>query len=334
MLPIGVVVPSRNSMSLLPDHLAAMREWLPQVQEVVAVDSFSSDGTFERLQAELNHPRLRILQHPPGLYQSWNYGVQQVQAEYCYISTVGETITLEGLEHLTEVMRSLRCDVLVSRPRFVDLQGRLLRRPPAWPVQDILSSLRVREPIVLEGAALFFFTLLHYGNAFLGSSASNLYRTRCLQENPFPVDYGTAGDGGWGLEHCCEIRLGITPRTFSTFREHPKSYSLGEYAVNRLVRKFFDRACQTFREEADRNTNFASLARQLQVEQIIGLLEGQVHWQEQLEQCRRRALPWVLNPAAWSARCRRDGKSRAIARLKQAGLALLFPHKDSGRSSR
>jgi Glycosyl transferase family 2 len=324
MLPIGVVVPTRNSAPYLAKHLAGMRAWLEAVEEIVVVDSFSTDGTLERLGAELRHRKLRILQHPPGLYQSWNHAIQQVQAEYCYISTVGDSITLEGLAHLAEVMQRLRCEVVISRPRFIDVKDRPIKSP-GWPVEDLVASLRVVEPIALEGAALLFFTLLHYPNAILGSSASNLYRTGCLQQNPFPVDYGTAGDGGWGLEHCLEIRLGLTPRVFSTFREHPKSYSRAEYAAEQLTRKMFARVCQTFREESARNPAFAELAGRLRVEEAMALLGRQAACQEQLEACREGPWPWVLNPAAWRSRRQRNVLRRALARLKKASVASLTP---------
>jgi hypothetical protein len=299
-----------------------MQPWIEHVQEVVVVDSHSKDGTLELIKAELRHPRLRIFEHPPGLYQSWNYGIQQVQAEYCYISTVGETITLEGLQHLAEVINKLRCDVVVSRPEFVDLQGRPMR-PSRWPIDDILTTLAVTEPVVLSGARLFLFTLASYREAILGSSASNLYRTRCLQENPFPADYGTAGDGGWGLANCLKIRLGVTPRSFSTFREHPKSYSRAEYAVDQIGKKMLERIRQTYREAVGRDPEFAGLTKQLQVDRIMDLLERQRGFQQQLEDCRRAGIPWVLQPSAWRARSRRNTEAREIAALKMAALELI-----------
>jgi glycosyltransferase involved in cell wall biosynthesis len=322
MLPIGALIPTRNAASYLPEHLAAMREWLPHVQEVVVVDSFSKDGTLELIKSEVRHPALKVFQHPPGLYQSWNYGIQQIQAEYCYISTIGEAITLDGLQHLADVAARLRCDVVISQPNFITEQGAPMGAPP-WPIADILRSLAVTEPIVLEGAALFFFALLDYGNAFLGSSASNLYRTRSLQENPFPSDYGTAGDGGWGLTNCLKIRLGVTSRRFSTFREHPKSYSRAEYAVDQLVKKFFDRICQTYRSEAGNNPRFAAVAGELQVEKIVELLETKWRYQQQLEYYRRDGRLWVLHPAAWLARVRRDAKAQEVAQLKAEGVRIL-----------
>jgi hypothetical protein len=301
-----------------------MREWLPEAQEVVVVDSISSDGTLELIKAELRHPGLRFLTHPPGLYQSWNFGVQQIKAPYCYISTVGETISAEGLRHLASLMDQLRCDVAISLPRFIDEQGKPVRSHD-WPIEDMLSTLRVREPIALEGAGLFWLTLAHYRNAILGSSASNLYRTACLQERPFPTGYGTAGDGGWGLENCLKIRLGLTPRVFSTFREHPKSYSKAEYAVDALSRKMLERIGRTYAEEAAGNPSFAGLARQLQVDRFLVLLEEQLQRQEELERCREQHRIWVLSPAAWRARQRRNAKALEIAQVRNAGLRLLFP---------
>src|SRR5439155_6290113 len=163
-LPIGVVVPTRNSASLAPEHLETMRPWLDQVEQVVVVDSFSKDGTVQLLKAGLRHPNLQILEHPPGLYQSWNHGIARLKTEYCYISTVGDAITRDGLEHLAEVIARLRCDAVISKPRFIDINGAPVRSP-RWPIDDVTSALRVNEPIALADSALFLFTLLNYRDA-------------------------------------------------------------------------------------------------------------------------------------------------------------------------
>jgi glycosyltransferase involved in cell wall biosynthesis len=321
MLPIGVVVPTRNSALLVPEHLETMREWLDQVEEVVVVDSFSKDGTLELLKAGIRHPNLRILEHPPGLYQSWNFGIAQLKAEYCYVSTVGDAIAREGLEHLAEVIARLRGDVVISKPGFIDVNGRPLP-PPRWPIDDMTTTLRLEEPTVLSGLGLFLFTLVNYRDAILGSSASNLYRTRCLQETPFPVDYGTAGDGGWGLENCLKVLVAVTPRIFSTLREHPKSYTKTEYAVDQMSRKMLDRICRTYRETAAGNAELAATAKELQVDRMIELIEEHLICQHQLEEYRHRSL-WVFHPGAWQARVARNAKSRELRRLEEAGVEKL-----------
>ncbi len=124
MLPIGGPVPTRNCAPLLQRHLESMVKWLDLIEEIVVVDSFSEDGTLEMIKAGLRHPRLRILSHPPGLYQSWNHGIQQLNAKYCYISTIGDTISRDGLQHLVDAAENLRCDVVMSKPEFLSMDGR------------------------------------------------------------------------------------------------------------------------------------------------------------------------------------------------------------------
>ncbi len=322
VLPISVIIPTRNSAALLPDHLAAMRPWINLVQEVVVVDSRSTDGTVDLLREGLRHSRLRFLEHPPGLYQSWNFGIRHAVAEACYISTVGETITEDGLKHLTNLLRERRCDAVISKPEFVDSQGGLIP-PPQWPIDDILGTLRPREPIVLQGASLFFFALLNYRNAILGSSASNLYRTHTLQQRPFPLDYGTVGDAAWGLQNCFTVRVAVTPRRCSTFCEHPKSYALSEYAVDGLGRKLLSLVERTYRRQLREDPDFRAAAAELGIERILGLLRQHQQAQERLESVRASTWPWVLSPGAWKARLQRNGLMREIERRKSAGLPFL-----------
>src|SRR6185437_6009820 len=100
MCALGIVLPTRNSMAYLPAHLADMAEWLDLAAEVVVVDSDSRDGTLDFIKSNLHHPGLRLLSHPPGLYESWNHGLQNLTVKHAYISTVGDTITRAGLRHL------------------------------------------------------------------------------------------------------------------------------------------------------------------------------------------------------------------------------------------
>jgi hypothetical protein len=93
--------------------------------------------------------------------------------------------------------------------------------------------------------------------------------------------------------------------------------------VDQLVKKFFDRICQTYRSEAGNNPRFAAVAGELQVEKIVGLLEMKWRYQQQLEYYRRDGRLWVLHPTAWLARVRRDAKAREVAQLKAEGLRIL-----------
>src|SRR4051794_30761037 len=118
MLPLGVVIPTKNSLPYLPAHLAGMREWLGLVEEVVVVDSFSTDGTVDFLKSNLSHPRVTYASHPPGLYASWNHGIAQIRSPYVFIATTGDLITPAGLQQLCQTAEMLACDVVISKPTF------------------------------------------------------------------------------------------------------------------------------------------------------------------------------------------------------------------------
>ena len=97
---ISVVLPTYNCRSLLMPHLRSMEAWLDLADEVIVVDSRSTDGTLELIRAELRHPRLRIIERDRGLYQSWNEGIAATTGDWVYVSTAGDLITREQLLHL------------------------------------------------------------------------------------------------------------------------------------------------------------------------------------------------------------------------------------------
>jgi hypothetical protein len=300
-LPIGVLIPTFNSMRLLPAHLDSVASWLDHVQEVVVVDSHSNDGTFELLQQRLRHPHVRFFSRPRGLYQSWNYGIQQIRSTYAYVSSIGDSISPDGLAHLWEVAERLTCDVVVSPPQFVFDDGHP-DSPRLWPVHRIIQMLHLTEPRIFQGMAVFLLALKYQPEAILGNSASDLYRTAFLQQRPFPIEYGTAGDSAWGLLNAFDMRFGITPTVISTFRFHTKSYATSDYAVNNPWEKFFAIATATLCERITRDDRLRGEHERLRLGEILTDLQNIHAYRQRLLECRQRRLPWVLNPSAWRAR--------------------------------
>jgi glycosyltransferase involved in cell wall biosynthesis len=289
-----------------------MQQWLDLVSEIVVVDSHSTDGTVALIRERLQHPALHILSHPRGLYQSWNFGLSQLQTKYAYISTVGDSITRAGLEHLHAVAEKFQCDVVVSKPRFINNEGATLSEAANWPIDDVLTTLQITEPTYLNAMKLFVFVMLNTTGAILGSSASNLYRTKLLQQRPFPTDFGTVGDGAWGVANVFDYRLGVTPEIFSTFRHHPKAYSKKEYAVEDVCGKLFLLASETLRQRLATDAALRSAGERIGCKDFTSLVGELREWQHRLERLRKRKIPWVFNPAAWQARSIRNRFRRLV----------------------
>jgi hypothetical protein len=323
MLPLGVVIPTKNSMPYLPAHLEGMRAWLDLAEQIVVVDSFSTDGSVEFLRAQLRHPRVTFTTHPPGLYASWNHGLAQVSAKYTFIATTGDLITRAGIGRLVGAAETLAADVVISKPDFRDPAGRSLP-DIAWPVDDVISSLGLTAPRGLHKLEALVFAAAHPEGALLGSCASNIFRTEMLKRLPFPTEFGTAGDGAWGMRHAAEVAWAVVPEKFSTFLVHPTNASETERKTLREASRM---------DEVLRGAVQAWLAAG-----VVGAEElARVRWAEwdaalrsfidgktAFDRHRRGGFPWSLNPAAWRVRTRRNRARRRLDELKREALRAVM----------
>jgi glycosyltransferase involved in cell wall biosynthesis len=319
MLPLSVLIPTRNSMSLLPGHIETMRPWLDLAQEIVVVDSESRDGTAELLRKQLPSEKTRFFKHPPGLYQSWNFGIQQVRAPYMYVSTIGDSMSREGLIHLNEVAQKFSCDIVISPPDFVDDIGRPTQANH-WPVHRVISCLNLKSETCLEGIIPFLIAWTFMPFAMLGSSASNVYRTSVLKERPFPTDFGWNGDGAWGLANSLNIKLGVTPRCFSSFRKHAKLYPLDEYAAEDADRRMLDSGLAALEKALCLRPEIKVEAERLELPKFIAAKEVALRWRAEVTRQRHHRWPWVLNPFAWRARSLRVAAQEHCEELLGAAL--------------
>jgi hypothetical protein len=308
---LGVLIPTRNSAELLPGHLDSLEAWLDLADEVVVVDSFSTDGTQEMLRRNLRHSNLLLLSHPPGLYASWNAGVVQITAQYTYIATVGDTITRTGIQRLLETARSLDADVVISKPVFRKPQGGLGHIH--WPIDEMVQMFRITAPRRLQRLEILVFA--HATDALTGSCASDLFCTAALKRFPFPTEFGTAGDGFWGLQHAAQLTWAVVPGNFSAFLLHPAAASQAENPPQPGAPRA-DEVLRTalstwIREGLVREQELARLGwRELETA-FSGYLDAKGRY----DLYRKRPLPWFLNARAWQARTCRD---RWLARLHAA----------------
>ena len=273
---LGVVLPTLNSMPCLPAHLQAMEQWQDLAAEIVVVDSFSTDGTHDYLRQRLRHPHLSFFQHPPGLYQSWNFGIRQLGTKYACIATAGDTITREGMSHLLEHAESLDAAVLISKPVFMADQT----KPGAdirWPIDDLIETLAVTRPRTVSWLEVLLFTAVHLDGTLLGSSASNLYRTDALQKFPFPADFGKAGDAAWAARHFADVKWAVTPEKFSTFLCHP-DWTAAVERQNFKVSTRLDKVLRDAVETAAANGTVPRAA--LEAYAIPEVLDAASRWQD------------------------------------------------------
>ena len=323
---LGVLIPTRNNGLVTAAHAATLMPWLDLASEVIVVDSESTDATVALLKGALTHPNIKFLSHPPGLYQSWNFGIQRLSTDYAYISTVGECMTREGLRHLMKVAQSYDADVVMSRPQFVDLSGAVV--PKDWPIHSYLETRPEKEPFRLTPEELFLLSVMYVPESIAGSVASNLFRTSTLRKFPWPTDYGHLGDEAWFIEHAFEAVVAITPEVFSSFLIHPSGNQMEPHVLNRLVKRLHQLACDALARRSATASTPEVEAFRLATTQVASMTAELEVVDGRLTQARTGIWPWYLNPEAWKARKRRD---QLRVSLTAASHGLITRHRVPAR---
>jgi hypothetical protein len=246
---LSVVLPTYNCAPLIGRHVASMAKWAALADEIIVVDSRSTDGTLDLIRAGLRHPNLRIIERDRGLYDSWNEGIAATAGEWVYVSTVGDLISEEHLRRLMREGERADVDVVVSPQRFVAEDGAPYQGSDFAnaEIHDILAGQGV---VVLTPAAVCYFAFRKSKpNALLGSWASDLFRGDFLRARPLPTVYGTHGDTAWTLRHSSEMKLCLVPVAGADFCIHAKETGVPPRALNQVLDRLFMEESKRLREQ-------------------------------------------------------------------------------------
>lgn len=299
-------------MDKLPGHLARHAELFARCAEIIHCDSQSKDGTPAFVAKTLNFPTLKQVDHPPGLYQSWNHALQQCTQTFIYISTVGDDIDADGLERLLALAVETDADIVMSPPRFIDEAGRL-QSELRWPINNLILNHGIKKAGVVPSRLVYAEAVFHAPDGIMGSAASCLYRTSFLKPRPFPLGFHGACDSAWALRHVPEAHCAIIPDPLSTFLLHPKSYEshgMVNAQIAVLIRDFLRRELHQLRKNpihiSQQSAGLpAPLLQQLRDFNLIALLRARQEKNLITLRKKMRGL-WILNPRVWTVRRHRD----------------------------
>ena len=223
-LPITAVLPMRNEAELLPGHIVSMNAWVHRVQEVLIVDSESTDGSVELAQSLLDNVPVRVLQRPPGLYAAWNEAAAAIRTPWMVYATVADPLAAPGIDALYDAATGLDVDVVAS-PVDLDIviDGKQ-RTDIRWPLEMVIEAAGITKPLRLTPKATWALTAWYgafcpYGCAgFLGSLHACLIRPEVLRARPWPTEHGSIGDAVWTARHLSHLRFALVPEAFGTWR--------------------------------------------------------------------------------------------------------------------
>ena len=217
---ISVVIPVYQSAERLPEHVESLRRLQPMIHEFIWVITESPDGSHGIARQAAEELGGQILEVPRGLYQAWNSGIALASGDFIYISTIGDTITPEGLNALWHCLRKTAADVVFSPPIISPATGTNLKRSRHWPVFAFSKFLNRFAGLRIPKEKAILLQILSGASGLLGSCASCLFRTSFLQERRFPTDYHHYGDTAWTYQNLSETILAFHPDPIAQFQIH------------------------------------------------------------------------------------------------------------------
>ena len=240
---ITLLIPTYNCGNEIKKHLKSLQPILGRFGQIIIVDSYSDDGTYEIIRKRLLKYDALIYQRERGLYQSWNDAIYKANKKYCYISTIGDLPNINKIEAFFKKIIDSDVDVGISPPSVIKRRypGMIFNK---WPIHHLLSTFNITEPIILEGSVLkdinSYIIFSTFASSLSGSFASNLTKTKLLKTIPLPTEYEGAGDVLWWLKICELSKVLLIPEEVCTFLDHKKSHKpLSLNKMNALLNELF-----------------------------------------------------------------------------------------------
>ena len=217
---ISVVIPVYQSAERLLGHIESLRRLLPMVHEFIWVITESPDGSHEIAQAAAKELGGQVLEVPRGLYQAWNSGISLASGDFIYISTIGDTITPEGLNALWHCLRKTAADAVFSPPIISPATETNLKRSRHWPVFTFSEFLNRFTETRIPTEKAILLQILSGASGLLGSCASCLFRASFLKDRPFPTEFHHYGDTAWTYQNLPDAILAFHPEPVANFQIH------------------------------------------------------------------------------------------------------------------
>lgn len=293
---ISVIIPVYQSAERLTEHVASLRKLRSLVHEFIWVITESSDGSHKIAREAAQELGGQILEVPRGLYQAWNSGIARATGEFIYISTIGDTITPDGLNALSVCIRKNEADAVFSSPVIFPATQPNLKRCRHWTVFKFSKILNQFSGVRIPKEKTFLLQILSGASGLLGSCASCLFRASFLQSRPFPTEYHHYGDTAWTYQNLPDAILAFHPDPVARFVVHDQN-------TPRLVEKH-----QIYRLTEELVTHLPP--------QLTRSVHEYIQASSQIDTIRdpHPRFGWWSMPAAWKARWIRNAAKRELSR--------------------
>ena len=291
---ISVIIPVFQSAERLPEHIECLRRLQHLVHEFIWVITESPDGSHITAREAVKQLGGQVLEVPRGLYQAWNSGIARATGEFVYISTIGDTITPEGLNALTVCMRKNQATVVFSPPAIFPATKAHLKTCQHWVVFSFSHVLNRFAGKRVPSEKAILLQILSGASGLLGSCASCLFKTFFLQTHLFPTQYYHYGDTAWTYQILPEAILAFHPDSVAKFfvHDHEKKRVVNKKQIYSLINQVGSQLRPPLNKRIDQYTEAS-----LRIDKIRDPHPKFGWW-------------WI--PEAWQARWARNNAQRSL----------------------
>lgn len=252
---LSLVVPTFNSLPFIKNLVEGILSASVAPDEIIFVDAYSTDGTFEYISAARFPCPVSIHQRPPkGVYDAWNFGIENTLSEWVMVACADDLV----YPRLFQCIRSAEAR-LKERDGFIawtidiiDEMGDLLDTVPD-PAPSVFLG-RLPEAAVCRLAADVEALLVYLLRGYRVSFMALAFRREVWSERPFQTDLGASADIEWLLEaHLRKWGTLQLPDTLAAWRSRGESVTGTSSRVSRLnahrglQQRTFERLASTLR---------------------------------------------------------------------------------------
>jgi glycosyltransferase involved in cell wall biosynthesis len=240
---VSIVMPTLNSRTYLTERMQTILAQTLTDWELIVVDSYSTDGTWELLQDYARRDsRLHLSQAPKeGIYPALNRCIQQATGDYVYIATSDDTMLPTCLEVMVGALNAYpNCDICHTCLKVIDAQG---EEVTGWwgntPIAQFYGELMGRKHKRLAPYDGLLYCALY--SVFISLTQLLIRRSLFDRVGLFRSDWGSMGDFEWGMRSTLVCNTLHLPEPLATWRIHDHQATA---ITNPSSSKFREKFCE------------------------------------------------------------------------------------------
>lgn len=237
---VSICLPNLNTYPYLTERLDSILAQTFIDWELIIVDSYSDDGSWELFQKyAAQESRIRLFQSPrEGIYAGFNACISRVRGEYVYIATSDDTMTPDCLEKMVEALdQNQDCGLCQCALLMINEFSEPLPLAEQWQssasCQYLQSWLKYPHKRFAPHDGI-----LHFAVNTVYTSVTQLLTKKSVFDTigNFSTRWGAVADFEWEMRASLLYNTVYIPQILATWRIHPDQATTNPFTSINLAK--------------------------------------------------------------------------------------------------